>query len=108
MIPEKRDATELSPYKYNFLPNLVFDSIIPKMSVIVINNQKMKGTLKIINFPNNANSSSIPPTLAPPVITIPIPWNNVIVPNVAINGGADVFEINIPLNSPTNDCKEHC
>ena len=40
------------------------------------------------------------PTLTPLVSAIPIPWNKIIVPNVEINEGAEVFEIRIPLNIP--------
>ena len=40
------------------------------------------------------------PTLEPAVKAIPIPLNNVIVPSVAIKEGAEVLEINKPLNNP--------
>ena len=101
-IAENLAATGLSPYKYSFLPKPLYDITRPSITDARINSQKITGRFRIVLFPICANFSSIPPTLAPPVTAIPIPWNSVIVPNVAINDGADVFDIKSPLNNPNN------
>ena len=75
---------------------------VPRITAVSRNSQKMRGICISVALPICANPLSIFPTLAPPVTAIPIPWNSVMVPSVAMRGGAEVLEMSTPFSSPNS------